>query len=375
MRFLLTSMGLVAVASSHLWCSSSTDAGPDVDAGPGSAASVDAEADADADATTAPECTDAFCRVAFPGRDDVVLALWARSAAEVWGVGLRGFAVKFDGKDWKQIPTNTKAGIFGVAGTPDGTVWGASSGQELLQLNLEKDGSAEAFDGGFLAKIDAIAARDAELVAVGAPVEIFSRDPPQPDNIWRYGSGPEGGAPAWTAISPPCPMGASERRCLRYRAVWIENAERQWFAGDDGKIFRTDTSPIGDGGPPDRIRLEEMNSSSLLRFNPLWGFDGNDIWAVGVEGVIRHWTGSAWMTVQSPVARELYGVWGSRPDDVWVVGDNGTILHWDGKSWALVDIPYAPDKHPRFYAVTGTGDDVWIAGEGALLRSTTRRAQ
>ena len=102
------------------------------------------------------------------------------------------------------------------------------------------------------------------------------------------------------------------------------------------------------------------------------GASASDVWAVGDQGVIRHFTGGAsWDVVPSPVAADLYAVWGARPDDVWAAGDDGVVLHWDGTAWSQKKTPFAQENRPRLYAVYGTGDDVWVAGESALLRSTS----
>ncbi|MBX3264062.1 MAG: hypothetical protein KIS78_22080 [Labilithrix sp.] len=362
--------GVVATAAMHLWCSSDDDAAgvPGPDAGGDDAAPIDAGAEAEADAGAA-ECSDAFCRVALPGVEALGLyGLHAKSASEIWLVGSRGFAARFDGAAWRPVPTGITAAIFGVTSTSDGVVWGASSGQAFLKLNGAPDGGAETVDGGFKGVVHAVGANGSEVFAVGRMFFDFSVGEPPSDNIWRYGAAPDGGGPEWRAVSPPCPMGEWEPECLELRAVWVESASRQWFAGDDGRVFRTDTSAAEPGDA--RIALAEMNSSSLRRLNGLWGFGANDVWAVGAQGVIRHYTGGdAWTPVASPVTEDLYGVWGSRPDDVWAVGDRGAVVHWDGRAWTVKDVPFPEENRPRLYAVAGAGGDVWVAGAGVLLRS------
>ncbi|MBX3205721.1 MAG: hypothetical protein KF764_11680 [Labilithrix sp.] len=362
--------GVVATAAMHLWCSSDDDAqaGPGPDAG-GEDAPLDAGAEAEADAGAVPECSDAFCRVALPGVNAVGLyGLHAKSASEIWLVGSRGFAARFDGAAWRLVPTGITAAIFGVTSTSDGTVWAASSGHAFLKLNGAPDGGVETVDGGFKGVVHAIGANGPEVFAVGKMFFDFSSGEPPSDNIWRYGAVPDAGDPAWHAVSPPCPMGEWEPECLELRAIWVESASRQWFAGDDGRVFRTDTSAADPTAT--RLELAEMNSSSLRRLSGLWGFGANDVWAVGAQGVIRHYTGGdAWTAVASPVNEDLHGVWGARPDDVWAVGDRGTVVHWDGEAWTVKDVPFPEENRPRLYAVAGAGGDVWIAGVGVLLRS------
>ena len=363
-----------ALASTQLWCASEdTIAPPKEDADADGGAPLDA-ATPDVLAAT-PVCTASFCRVSFAGMEAVSIdALWARSPSDGWLVGATGFAARFDGTTWQRVDTGTKAALHGVVGTEDGTVWGAGSTHELLQLNRELDGKATAVNAGFKAMIDGLSASGSEIYAVGTTIKTYDfpppETPPMPDNIWRYGPAADGGAPTWLPASPPCPMGDFEPECVKLRAVWVESSERQWFAGDEGKVFRTDTSSGGDGEAPGRLRLDELNSRSLRRLNGLWGFDGNDVWAVGDQGVLRHWNGQGWSVIASPVLGDLHGAWGARPDDVWAVGDDGTVIHWDGAGWTVIDVPFSADQRPRLRAVTGAGDDVWIAGEGVLLRAT-----
>jgi len=364
----------VAIAATQLWCASEEAVSPPEDGGSSSGPDAVSDAAAPDGETSSPACSDSFCRVSFPGMEAVSLdAVWARSASEVWLVGSTGFAARFDGATWRRIETGTKAALHGVAGTEDGTVWGAGSTQELLQLNRETGGKATAVDAGFKAMLDDLSAFGSEIYAVGTTIKTYEYPPPEtppmPDNIWRYGPSGDGGQPSWRPVSPPCPMGEYEPECQKLRAVWVESSERQWFAGDEGKIFRTDASSDADAGAPGRLRLVEMSSSSLRRLNGLWGFRGDDIWAVGDQGAIRHWDGEAWSVVASPAVANLHGVWGARSDDVWAVGEDGAVIHWDGTSWTVIDIPFSGEHRPLLRAVAGAGDDVWIAGEGVLLRS------
>jgi len=372
-RTIAMRLGLVALAGAQIWCASEEDPTtppPASDAGADTGAPVDAgPSDGDAAVPEVPACTDRLCRVALPEGEAVALdGIWAKSASDVWVVGSNGYAARFDGTSWRRIATGTKATIFAVAGSSDGTVWGASGGQSFLLLDREADGGVEVVDGGFKGVVRAIATfGERQAWAVGDTFASFEFPPPPSAYIWRYGPGADGGPWAWQPVSPPCPEGEfGQANCMKLRGVWAESAERQWFVGDDGKVFRTTAS----GGSGDELQLEEMNSSSLRRLEAVWGFGANDVWAVGAQGVIRHFTGGdAWTAVASPVLDDLHAVWGSRPDDVWAVGDDGVVLHWDGTAWSVVSTPYGAQNRPRLYAVGGSGSDVWIAGEATLLRS------
>lgn len=368
-RLLARSAAIFACAAAQMRCASTEDALPRAEDPDGAtdAGLLDAAADV-ADAGLRTACTESFCRVPFSSSEVIALnGLWANSRSDVWVVGSSGYAAHFDDDEWRPVVTGTKHALFAVTATADGTVWAASSGEGFYILNRSSDGSATGVDGGFKGIVTAISASGSDVYAVGIAVTGFGG--PGLDNIWRYRAGDDA---QWVPVSPPCPTDWSMLpRCAKLRAVWAESRTRQWFAGDDGRVYRTrpPTEDEEDGGTY-RLYLAEVSSSSLRRIDALWGFGENDIWAVGAQGVIRHWEGDeAWSVIASPVTADLHGVWGPAPDDVWAVGDDGVVIHWDGQAWSEVDTPFGEDNRPRLRAVSGTGRDVWIAGDNTLLRS------
>jgi hypothetical protein len=62
-------------------------------------------------------------------------------------------------------------------------------------------------------------------------------------------------------------------------------------------------------------------------FRGLWGRGPNEVWAVGANGAVIRWDGTAWGTVRR-APHDVYAVWGSTAGEVWIVGDYGTILHY-----------------------------------------------
>ncbi len=62
----------------------------------------------------------------------------------------------------------------------------------------------------------------------------------------------------------------------------------------------------------------------------------SDVFAVGINGTIVHYNGSAWKSTDNVTTNYLYGVWGSSSSDVFAVGGSGTILHYDGTTWSAM---------------------------------------
>ncbi len=132
----------------------------------------------------------------------------------------------------------------------------------------------------------------------------------------------------------------------------------------------------GDDGALPVWNVEEHDSRSPKNLYGVWG-DETVVWMVGEGGTIRRMTRDRIATrvfeiVPAPGIADLRGVYGFGGDDVWAVGDDATVLHWDGHTWTALATPFdgTSDK-PRLFSVWGSGPkDVWIGGNGVMLHYT-----
>jgi hypothetical protein len=81
-----------------------------------------------------------------------------------------------------------------------------------------------------------------------------------------------------------------------------------------------------------------MESPTAENLRDVFGFSTGEVFAVGNNGTILRFDGSAWSAMASGTTANLVGVWGSAPDDVFVTGDAGTFLRFDGASWTALDV-------------------------------------
>ena len=65
----------------------------------------------------------------------------------------------------------------------------------------------------------------------------------------------------------------------------------------------------------------------------VWGASAADIWAVGINGIILHYDGSAWTPVPQVTTRNLFGIWGRAAGDAYAIGNTGMILRLVGNTW------------------------------------------
>ena len=64
-----------------------------------------------------------------------------------------------------------------------------------------------------------------------------------------------------------------------------------------------------------------MTSGTTYHLYGVWGSSGSDVFAVGGNGTILHYNGSAWSSMTSGTTNNLLGVWGSSGSDVFAVGE------------------------------------------------------
>jgi len=139
-----------------------------------------------------------------------------------------------------------------------------------------------------------------------------------------------------------------------------------------------------------------MMSPTDKQLNAVWAIASNDVYAVGLEGTVLHYDGTAWSSFatlgaaalsgvwgsqelfisaetadvfhftgtwqQSTLSRPMFGVWGAATNDVFAVGLIGATHHFDGSMWSTQSNGTA-----TWYAVSGTSaSNVYAAGAGVI---------
>jgi hypothetical protein len=124
-----------------------------------------------------------------------------------------------------------------------------------------------------------------------------------------------------------------------------------------------------DGGSGAQLEFVIPDSPDAGALRGVWG-TGDDVYAVGENGVAHHFAGAVLTaSVVLGAGNDMYGVWGSGPTDVWAVGTQratlaGIMYHRTGENW----VQFA---RPRFglRSVWGVGDMRYASGLSGVIYS------
>ena len=168
----------------------------------------------------------------------------------------------------------------------------------------------------------------------------------------------------------PLRLEALEDRCLL--AAWAPQVSGTgldllgvWGSGPND-VFAVGVGGLIEHSPNDGASWQTQNSGTTQFLEGVWGSGPNDVFAVGSSGVILHATndGASWQAQTSGTTQFLTGVWGSGPNDVFAVGGSGVIQHStnDGTSWQAQNSGTTQDL-----------DGVWGSGPQRRLRRGQQR--
>jgi hypothetical protein len=102
-----------------------------------------------------------------------------------------------------------------------------------------------------------------------------------------------------------------------------------------------------------------------------WAWGPDDVWAIGKDGMLRHFDGKRWSRGDDPVA--LRAVAARAADDIWAVGSEPSVMHFDGQTWRSSPLPGSTALPVAIAAPAAPATDVWVMTERELLRFDGKR--
>ena len=195
-----------------------------------------------------------------------------------------------------------------------------------------------------------------------------------PDIVWVGGGGTIQHFDGKTLVNQ---VSGTTRTLL---AVWSNRPNDVWAVGEQATILHGDGkkwSVVPAGIAASRPARELSGGGKLTPGNDLLGVwsSGTTTWIVGgpefpSEGFILRSSGSGFTPAVAAVGSRLLCIWGSGPSDIWTAGEKGLLMHFDGTTWHSVNVG-SPATLTAGWA--SDANHVWLAGEsGTLMRYEVR---
>lgn len=155
------------------------------------------------------------------------------------------------------------------------------------------------------------------------------------------------------------PPAGPKATSMRLTSVWGSDARNVWATSVGGILLHyngSHWSSVNIGVSPDVALLSIFGSSA------------NSIWVVGYSGSIKYWDGANWEFQNSATTEPLRGGWGVDNTDAWIVGKSGTILHFQNNVWTAV-AESGKVTSESLAAIRGRNkNDIWAVGDkGTIL--------
>jgi len=207
---------------------------------------------------------------------------------------------------WQAVPLPHPNTLHGLWGSSDSDIWAVGNGG----LILHHDGTAwSAVPSPTKNDLNAVWGAGQVVWAVGDAGTVLRRA--------------AGGS--WTDLGKLIPQDLN--------GVWTDGGDA-WSVGAAGVLVHDNSTPSAEG-------TDDLQA--------VWGSSSTDIWAVGSNGAMLHYDGSAWTSAPAPTSRTIFGVWGRSASDVYAVAAGGAVLRYDGSAWSRTDV----DAGVSFRAVAG----------------------
>jgi hypothetical protein len=311
-------------------------------------------------------------------------ALWASETGEMFIAGDRGLIVAYRGGAWRVLAAGG-ASLRAIWGRQD-EIFAAGDWGTLLHC---ADGRCSALDTGVSDALMAItpAAEGPDLLVVGRYGAALRYDGTSCVRETNDFSGYE--LRGVTASAPPLAVGTAgyvlERKGDRWIRVHggLEQIAQLW-ALDQQNIYAlahsndilSSMQVLHFDGKRWQVMLELQPRANLFfaRLNSVWASAADDVFVVGLFGIIEHYDGQRWSSMATDLQTMLFFVWGTGPQDVYAVGQSsqnvGTILRFDGNRWSRMQ---TPADMPPLKGIWGTSDRLFAVGRHGVIVELDRK--
>jgi len=234
-----------------------------------------------------------------------LIDVWGVGPDDIYAVGFAGSILHYDGTEWTLMETTTEANLEGVWGYVLYDVDGNETRRDVFAVG--SDGTILRLVGGAWNPVDVINDPDPANPDPQPVTDTFH-------DVWGVP------APGPNPDQHPTVMAVGGKGLIaQYDGItnrFLEMRQRVEFTDSNGNV---------------RVNYERWSPE---RLGGVFGAAADDFVAVGNNGAILEFDGSAWnRTVITGFITHLNGAWGRGAWQVFAVGNEGTIMQRSGGAW------------------------------------------
>jgi photosystem II stability/assembly factor-like uncharacterized protein len=271
----------------------------------------------------------------------VMDSVWGASPSDIFVVGSTptdgGAILHYDGLTWAPMHSGTSHKLNSVWGTSSRDVFAVGNTGTILHYDGSTWSPVQSGTYNVLINIRGVSSGD--MFVVGQNATILHYD-----------------GKAWSVMNdkwPVQPAPVHEDRGVGDVAPYLEGV---WAASP------TDVFAVGDFGlimHYDGKAWSTMDSGVKVELPDVFGTSGSDVFAVGEGETILHYDGKSWSPVSIGASTKTLGtLWRTPEGDLFAAGDAGTIVHYDGKAWS----PMGTVTNSDIYWLWGSSNDLYAVG-------------
>jgi hypothetical protein len=261
--------------------------------------------------------------------EEALTSVWGRSATEVYACGHRGVILRHNGSSWSAMNSGTSKNLFAIGSYQDAVHCAGKDG-ELRRLN----------GGSWSGVSNFVVRRNPTGDAVIDTLER-NRDINSLTIVTHYGNGGSDGIVLMVDDGIEEPVYEWRARILSAGAEWIQAGYsdpdivgRNYLATDGGRIYQL---RLGNDQQLSWLELSGLNLEQES-INGIWADEGDTLYMATRSGKVWQRNPEGDISLFHDGSKMLYDIWGSAPDDIYAVGIRGIVIHWDGTTWEEIDI-------------------------------------
>ncbi len=248
--------------------------------------------------------------------EEVILLIWGISGTQVYVISSEGRLYMWNGVEWILHSNMYRSSYTDLCGSETGELYIAS--QYIKYYDGTQWANITPEETYWFEDLNVLPSGD--LLAIQRNGSIYK---------WDHST--------WTKLLS---LDLEDDVCV----AWLQDESEAYFATETGTLY------YWNGEDPVKIHPQDALTNADLM--DVWSISENDVYAVGSDSTVLHWTGLDWQVIPVEIPNaDFLSVWAADSENVYIAGNTtenptGIVLRGHGTTWeVLPDYPSSSWLH------------------------------